>query len=51
MKILNSNSKNFDKVLGNLLFKRKSKLQSNSASVISIIKDIKKKWGQSSFKI
>ena len=42
MKILNSNSKNFDKVLGNLLLKRKSKLQSNSASVISIIKDIKK---------
>ena len=42
MKILNSNSKNFDKVLGNLLLKRKSKLQSNSVSVTSIIKDVKK---------
>ncbi len=42
MKILNSNSKNFDKVLGNLLLKRKSKLQSNLVSVTSIIKDVKK---------
>ena len=42
MKILNSNSKNFDKVLGNLLLKRKSKLQSNSVSVTNIIKDVKK---------
>ncbi len=42
MKILNSNSKNFDKVLDNLLLKRKSKLQSNSVSVTSIIKDVKK---------
>ena len=40
MKILNSNSKNFDKVLGNLLLKRKNKLQSNSVSVTSIIKDV-----------
>ena len=42
MKILDSNSKNFDKVLNILLLKRKSKLQSNSVSVPSIIKDVKK---------
>ena len=42
MKILNSNSKDFDKNLNNLLFKRKNKIQSSSVSVSSIIKDVKK---------
>ena len=42
MKILNSNSKNFDKALDDLLLQRKSKVQSNSVSVTSIIKDIRK---------
>ena len=42
MKILNSNSKNFDKALDDLLSQRKSKVQSNSVSVTSIIKDIRK---------
>jgi histidinol dehydrogenase len=42
MKILNSNSKNFDKDLDSLLLKRKNKVQSSSVSVIGIIKDVKK---------
>ena len=42
MKILNSNSKNFDKKLDNLLLQRKKKVQSNSVSVSSIIQDVKK---------
>ena len=42
MKILNSNSKNFDKALDDLLLQRKRKVQSNSVSVTSIIKDIRK---------
>jgi histidinol dehydrogenase len=42
MKILNSNSKNFDKTLDNLLLQRKSKVQSNSVSVSNIIKDVRK---------
>jgi histidinol dehydrogenase len=42
MKILNSNSKNFDKNLDSLLFQRKKKVQSNSVSVTTIIKDVKK---------
>jgi len=42
MKILNFNSKNFDKTLDSLLLKRKKKVQSNSVSVTSIIKDVKK---------
>ena len=42
MKILNSRNKNFDKSLNYLLLKRKKKIQSNSHSVINIIKDIKK---------
>ena len=42
MKILNSNSKNFDKNLDSLLLQRKKKVQSNSVSVTSIIKDVKK---------
>ena len=42
MKILNSNSKNFDKTLDSLLLQRKKKVQSNSVSVTSIINDVKK---------
>ena len=42
MKILNSNNKNFDKNLDSLLLQRKKKIQSNSVSVTSIIKDVKK---------
>ena len=42
MKILNSNSKNFDKTLDSLLLKKKKKVQSNTVSVTRIIKDIKK---------
>ena len=42
MKILNSKSKNFDKLLENLLLLRKKKIQSNSVSVTNIIKDVKK---------
>ena len=42
MKILNSNSKNFDKLLENLLSQRKKKIQSDSVSVTNIIKDVKK---------
>ena len=42
MKILNSKSKNFDKLLKNLLLKRKKKIQSDSVSVTNIIKDVKK---------
>ena len=42
MKILNSNNKNFDKNLDSLLLQRKKKVQLNSVSVSSIIKDVKK---------
>ena len=42
MKILNSNTKNFDKLLENLLLHRKKKIQSGSVSVTNIIKDVKK---------
>ena len=42
MKILNSNSKNFEKALDSLLLRRKNKVQSNSVSVTNIIKDVKK---------
>ena len=42
MKILNSNTKNFDKNLNDLLLQRRKKIQSNSISVTSIIKDVKK---------
>jgi len=42
MKILNSKSKNFDKLLDNLLLQRKNKIQSDSVSVTNIIKDVKK---------
>ena len=42
MKILNSKSKNFDKLLENLLLQRKKKIQLDSVSVTNIIKDVKK---------
>ena len=42
MKKLNSNSKNFDKSLDNLLSKRKKKIISSSVSVTKIIDDVKK---------
>ena len=42
MKILNSNNKNFDKILDNLLLKRKNKVQFNSVSVTNIIEDVRK---------
>ena len=42
MKILNSNTKNFNKALENLLNLRKNKVRSNLASVTNIIKDVKK---------
>ena len=42
MKILSSNSKNFDKILNSLLEKRKNKIQLSSVSVTKIIKDVKK---------
>ena len=42
MKILNNNIKNFEKKLDVLLSKRKMKVQSNSVSVIKIIKDVRK---------
>ena len=42
MKILSSNSKNFEKTLASLLLQRKKKINSNSVSVTSIIKDVKK---------
>ena len=44
IKILNSKIKNFDIDLESLLLKRKYKIQSNTVSVIRIIKDVKKKW-------
>ena len=42
MKILNNNIKNFEKKLDILLSNRKMKVQSNSVSVIKIIKDVRK---------
>ena len=42
MKILNNNSKNFDKNLDRLLLQRKKRVQSNSVSVTNIIKDVRK---------
>ncbi|MBD1163588.1 histidinol dehydrogenase [Pelagibacterales bacterium SAG-MED11] len=42
MKILKSNNKNFDKVLDNLLIKRKYKIKSSLISVTGIINDVKK---------
>ena len=42
MKILNSNNKSFDKVLNNILIKRKYKIKSSLISVTGIINDVKK---------
>ena len=42
IKILNGNSKSFDRNLDQLLLKRKNKVQSSSVSVTNIIKDVKK---------
>ena len=42
MKILNSNRKNFDKILNKLINNRKKKIQSNLISVKNIIQDVKK---------
>ena len=50
MKILNSNSKRFDKSLDALLLKRKNKIQSNSVSVTNIIKDVRKNGDKSLLK-
>ena len=50
MKVLNSNSRNFDKSLDILILKRKGKIQSNSISVINIIKDVKKNGDKSLIK-
>ena len=43
MKFLSDNNKNFDKILDRLLLQRKKKIQINSVSVSTIIKDVKKK--------
>ena len=42
MRKLNSNKKNFDNILENFLLIRRKKVKSNSISVTSIIKDVKK---------
>ncbi len=42
MKILDSKSKNFDKLLENLILQRKNKISNNSVSVTSIVQDVKK---------
>ena len=42
MKILNSKTKNFDKNLDYLLFKRRKSIKSDKVSVANIIKDVKK---------
>tara|TARA_Y100000591_G_scaffold299929_1_gene292985 strand:- start:215 stop:1498 length:1284 start_codon:yes stop_codon:yes gene_type:complete len=50
MKILNYNSKNFDKHLDILLLNRKNKIKSNSISVTRIIKDVRKNGDKSLLK-
>ena len=42
MKILNSKTKNFDKNLDYLLFKRRKSIKSDKVSVTNIINDVKK---------
>ena len=42
MKELSIKTKNFDKLLENLLSQRRKKLQSNTVSVTNIIKDVKR---------
>ncbi len=44
MKILNSKSRNFEKILDSSFFRRKNRAYLNSISVLKIIKDVKKKW-------
>ena len=50
MKILNYNSRNFDKFLDILLLKRKNKIKYNSTSVKRIIKDVRKNGDKSLLK-
>ena len=50
MKILNINTKNFDKSLDILLLKRRNKIRSSSISVTSIIKDVRKNGDKSLLK-
>ena len=50
MKILNSNSKNFYKVLDKLLSIRKNKIKSSSISITKIINDVKKNGDKALFK-
>ena len=50
MKILNSNSKNFYKVLDQLLSIRKNKIRSSSISITNIVKDVKKNGDKALFK-
>ena len=42
MKVISAKNKNFDKLLNNLLSKRKNKLRSDYISVKNIIKDVRK---------
>ena len=42
IKILNSKNKDFDKILDKILFKRRTKINLNSAPVNQIIQDVKK---------
>ena len=42
MKVVSAKNKNFDKLLDNLLSKRKNKLRSDYISVKNIIKDVRK---------
>jgi len=42
IKVLSNKIKNFDRILDNLLLKRKNKIQLNSVSVTKIIKDVKR---------
>ena len=42
MKVIFAKNKNFDKLLNNLLSKRKNKLRSDYISVKNIIKDVRK---------
>ena len=44
MKILNSKTKNFDKNLDYLLFKRRKSIKSDKVSVTNIINDVKKNF-------
>ena len=50
MKVLISKSKNFDKTLDSLLYKRKKKIISDKVSVIKIINDVKSNGDQALIK-